>query len=73
MENIEQKVRTRASSRQNKAKEAKDRRRDLLAADKGFHTYIAVVIKCVKVPDDSYQSICLCSQSKTVQADPQKM
>lgn len=49
--------------KQNKAKESKDRRRDLLAADKEFHTYKAVLIKCVKVTDDSYQNICLWSSS----------
>lgn len=72
VKNIKQKVGTGESLKQNKAKEAKDRRKDLLAANEEFHTYKAVLIKCVKAPDDSYQNICLCSQSKTVQADPHK-
>lgn len=72
VKNINQEVGTGESLKQNKMKEAKDTR-DLLAADKEIHTYKSVLIKCVEVSDDSYQNICLCSQSKMLQADPQQI
>lgn len=63
VKNINQKVGTGESLKQNKMKEAKDTR-DPLAADKEIHTYKSVLIKCVEVSDDSTKTFVCAVKAK---------